>query len=271
MQLPKPPSSQPAAPSSGAAADQYFGDLKEGEKMGDELFADGSFGRLTDPRAAETSALITAQKARLGGLTEQEQEAARMHAITSINAQANQGLNAIGNAAQARGLRGGVVAGEQAKVLGGAQAAYGDAVRGVLDMQNQAQHGAASDLARTLGIARDVDTSVQDINLGAQRGELMGRLSTPFEYANLLDTWRTGDNAESVTAAARTQAENTLREKTREEARRISDEQKKAKDDLFWQVEGQKKWEEFLKANPGQQFTPEQRISYIESTRNKAP
>lgn len=228
LPTPPPPPAEPAAPD---PADQFFADLKAGEGIANEVFADGSFGRISDPRAAETSALITAQKARLGGLTEQEQEAARMNAIYSINAQANESLRGVGNMAAGRGLRGGVVQGENAKVLGNANAAYGDAVRNVLGIQNQAQMSAAGDLARTLGLARDIDTSIQHINLGAQRGELMGRLSMPFEFANLRDTYRTGDAAESTSAAARAQAENTLLEKTREEGRRIAEEQRKQKTD----------------------------------------
>lgn len=191
----------------------YFNDLAAGEEVGNKLFADGSMGRITNPREKEINDLIATQKSNLGGITPQEQEAARTNALLGINNQANQQLRSNTNAAAGHGLRGGVVQGANAQVLGQAQGAYSGALRDLMGKVQQSQVDAGNALGGTLGYARDVDNAVQGTNLAAGRSELMGRLSTPFDYASLADTYRSGDTAQTASDAAREQALNTITER----------------------------------------------------------
>ncbi len=195
------------------AADTYFGDLSAGEAMGNKLFADGSMGRITNPREKEINDLIKTQQSQLGGISPQEQEAARTNALLGINSQANNQLLSNSNTAAGHGLRGGIVQGANAQVLGQAQGAYSGALRDLLGKTQQSQIDAGSALGNTLGYARDTDNVVQGTNLAAQRGEFMGRLSTPFDYATAADAYRSGDTAQTAADAAREQALNTINEK----------------------------------------------------------
>jgi hypothetical protein len=235
-QTPRPVSSvvPPIVTTTGAtdaARSQVMESLGMGEKLGKELYAPGSFGRVEVPRQAETKALISAQEQRLRGLTPQEQEAARTNALLSINQQANTRLKAIGNKAAGNGLRGGVVAGEQAEVAGGAQSAYASALQELMGRVQKSQVDASNELGNTLTSARGNEQSAQGTNINAAMGELSGRLSTPFDYANAVDTATTSDRIETNAATVDLEKGNDIRDKVRDAEQNLEDIEEEAYED----------------------------------------
>lgn len=192
-------SSVPAAPTTGDSyGNAFFDSLGAGEAMGNDLFAPGSLGRLTDPKAAETAALLERLKGNLGGMDEATQNAARENALLQINSDANNQLGQITNAAAGRGLRGGVVAGAQQPVLGAAASAYSGALRDLAGRVSQSQQDASTMYNGALNNAADIDTGIQTSNNTAADSEFQGRLTTPFDYANAMTTYKAGDAADKL-------------------------------------------------------------------------
>jgi hypothetical protein len=194
------PSVVPGMPTSAgvteAARAQVMQNLGAGGDLASKLYAPGSFGRVETPRLAETGELLKAQTAALSGMSPQEQEAARTNAILKINDQANTRLRDISNRAAGNGLRGGVVAGENAQVAGAAQGAYASALQELMGKVQKSQVDASTALGNTLSSARGLEQGAQTTNLEAAAGELAGRLSTPFDYSNIIDAANTNDRVE---------------------------------------------------------------------------
>jgi hypothetical protein len=188
----------PTTPSGSADADAFFKSLDAGEAMGNDLFAPGSLGRLTDPNAAATAELLARLKGNLGGMDEATQNAARENAILQINDQANNQLGQITNSAAGRGLRGGVVAGAQQPVLGAAASAYSGALRDLAGKVSQSQQDASTLYNSALNNAADIDKGIQTSNNAAADSEFQGRLETPFSYANGMTTYKAGDVADTL-------------------------------------------------------------------------
>jgi hypothetical protein len=201
------PSVVPKAPDTAGATEAARGQVLEtlgaGDKLANELYAPGSLGRVDTPRMAETAALIKAQQNALSGMSPQEQEAARTNAILQINQQANSKLRDISGRAAGNGLRGGVVAGENAQVAGASQGAYASALQDLMGKVQKSQVDASSALGNTFTAARNNEGSAQKTNLAASAAELAGRLSTPFDYANVIDAATTNDRVETNTEAGR--------------------------------------------------------------------
>ncbi len=235
---PQRPSVVPTMPDASgateAARQQVLQTLGAGEKLAGELYAPGSMGRVETPRMAETAALIKAQQNALGGMSPQEQEAARTNAIMQINGQANAKLRDISGRAAGNGLRGGVVAGENAQVAGASQGAYASALQELMGKVQKSQVDASSALGNTLSAARNTEGSAQNTNLTASAAELAGRLSTPFDYANLVDTATTNDRVETNAETGRVEKStetdndmNELEESTSEQLNEAADERLK--------------------------------------------
>jgi hypothetical protein len=194
-----------AAGATEAARAQVLNTLGVGQGLANELYAPGSFGRVSMPRQAEMNSLIGSQTAALGGMTAAEQNAARENALLSVNQQANQRLRSISAQAAGNGLRGGVVTGEKAQVAQGAQSAYAQALQELMGKAQKSQVDASTDLGNTLSAARGLEQGAQTTNINAATGELSGRLSTPFNYASALDTAVTNDRLETNAGRIRTE------------------------------------------------------------------
>jgi hypothetical protein len=150
-------------------------------------------------------------------MTDGEQNAARENAMLSINQQANAKLRSVGNQAAGNGLRGGVVAGEQAQIAGGAQSAYAAALRELMGKVQGSQVDASSELGNTLTSARGTEQSAQSTNINAATGELQGRLSTPFDLANVVDAANTNDRIETNAGTVRREKADSTEADLRDE------------------------------------------------------
>jgi hypothetical protein len=199
-----------------AARTQVTQNLGAGDELANKLYAPGSFGRVETPRQAETAALLKAQTAGLSGMSPQEQEAARTQAILKINDQANVKLRDISSRAAGNGLRGGVVAGENAQVAGAAQGAYASALQELMGKVQKSQVDASTALGNTLTSARGLEQGAQTTNLEAAAGELAGRLSVPFDYSNLVDAANTADRVETAAGTLRMEKGNDALKDMRE-------------------------------------------------------
>lgn len=185
-----------------ATAEQRFWDnLAKGQAKADEMFKEGSLGRMGDSelvkkRQAEMDEQLAKLKASQDGMTPQEMQAAREQGRVEIDRQLAQNQRGLGASAAANGVRGASAAGLQARAGQQAQAASGDLARKLV-VDNLAQRNFGTQLyGNTLQGQQETALGIQKEDLGAQRSEAFGRASLPFQIAGGLDAAGAGARAD---------------------------------------------------------------------------
>lgn len=183
-------------PDTAAAEARYWENLKQGQAKADEMFKEGSLGRMEDSRQAEMNEQLAKLKAGQDGMTPEEMTAAREQGRVEIDRQLAQNQRGLGASAAANGVRGASAAGLQARAGQQAQAASGDLARKLVT-DNLAQRNFGTQLyGNTLQAQQGTELGIQKENLGAQRSEAFGRASLPFQIAGGLDAAGAGARAD---------------------------------------------------------------------------
>lgn len=187
------PSPAPVAPTREQSTSNYLADLEKFKKYGEEMFADGSLGRVTDPNEAARKALLMRLEGQLDGMNAQENLAAKEQAMADINARQAQSLEKYASIAGGAGVRGGAAAGLQARALRDANAQTADFQRKLI-LDNIALKGQAADrYGGALDKSSNMALGVQDKNLSLKAQELFGRASYPIQLMSGGDSRYAGD------------------------------------------------------------------------------
>lgn len=220
------------------AEGQFWRDVGKGEEWANKNFAEGSMGRMVDPRAAETATylnqlrsdspsrtsemrdFLSKLQAGTSGFSSEDMQVMREQGESEINRRAAENLQRLGGIAASHGVRGGAGAGLQQRALTQAMQEQGDLSR-QLQIQNIAQRNLGidrygrtlaeqegSELAQrnrsterygsALSAQQATELGISKENLGALRQELFGRTSTPFQIASALDASRSGARADEL-------------------------------------------------------------------------
>jgi len=192
-------------------------DVAEGRARGEELFGEGTLGRVETGRPAETQQLIQERRAGLGGLTSQEQTVARERALQGVTEQSQTEL------ARVRGILGrqggqlddpSAVA-QQRAVLERSLRERGNVERDLLlaDVALREQRRGA--LEGLTGQAQAADLTRAQINAERRQRELSGQLQTEFGIAGLGSQERFGlrqlQESEEQAESARALQQESLR------------------------------------------------------------
>ena len=92
-------------------------DLAKGRARGQELFGEGSLGRVGSERSADIQDVIARRRANLEGFTPEEKSAMEAEAIGGIGQSSQTALRQLRGVQGAQGLRGGTAAAQQVGVL----------------------------------------------------------------------------------------------------------------------------------------------------------
>jgi hypothetical protein len=190
------------------AEGQFWGDVSKGEDWANKHFAEGSMGRINDPRQAEINALLAQQKAGMStdayatgafgtaidpraaeaqqylaklqagmqGMTPDEMRAAREQGEADINRQLAINLQRMSGIAASNGVRGGAGAALSQRAISDAQTQSGDLARKLI-LDNLAQRNLGTQMyGQALGQQQATELGIQDRNLTARQAELVGNL-----------------------------------------------------------------------------------------------
>lgn len=163
-------------------------DLQAGQDKANEIFKEGSLGRIEDQYKADQDALLKTMQSRIDGMTPEEKLAAQTQARVGINQQLNQNIGRAASLAAAQGIRGGAAVGLQQRAMNEALGQQG-AFQRQLVLDNIAQRNQATGMyAGQLNNQQGVGLNVQESNLGRQAQELYGRTAFPYQHAGFLDS-----------------------------------------------------------------------------------
>jgi len=201
VKAPAPIATPKLADNSAAAQSQYWDRLKQGEGWANEHFADGSMGRMTDPRAADTQAQLDLLKERQKGMDSKEELAAREQAMSEINRDMSNKMERYASIAGAQGIRGGASMALQGRAITEATQQQADFQRKLI-LDNIAIKQQASDrYGNTLGQQQNTELGIQQYNNGQANAELYGRTTVPFQIAAGIDATQAGLDATSLNQA----------------------------------------------------------------------
>lgn len=199
---PPPPPKAIATPkladNSAAASDRYWSRIKEGENWANQHFAEGSMGRMTDPRAAQTNELLglqraaidapgitdprqkemnellARQKAGMDGLDAKENLAMKEQGTAEINRQMAQSMEKYAGMAGAQGVRGGAAASLQGRALMEAGQQNADFQRKMILDEVAIKQQAMDRYGSTLGAQQNTELGIQQFNTN-NRNQAMDR------------------------------------------------------------------------------------------------
>lgn len=201
VKAPAPIATPKLADNSAAAQSQYWDRLKQGEGWANEHFADGSMGRMTDPRAADTQAQLDLLKERQKGMDSKEELAAREQAMSEINRDMSNKMERYASIAGAQGIRGGASMALQGRAITEATQQQADFQRKLI-LDNIAIKQQASDrYGSLLGQQQNTELGIEQYNNGQANAELYGRTTVPFQIAAGIDATQAGLDATSLNQA----------------------------------------------------------------------
>lgn len=186
-------------------------DLEEGRKRGEQLFADGSLGRIDQNRSQEIADIVARRKANINGFNPEELNALR----TNHQVEANQALaTALRNQKilQAQsGVRGGLASAQQSQLLKDSNAARIANERELFLKNAEAGRQGLNAYESTINGSRKDELERAMFNLAQGNKEKLGRLGTEFGYgtlgsgdrSSLFQKWASQDMAEATRAAAK--------------------------------------------------------------------
>ena len=160
-------------------------DLAQGRKRGEELFGEGSLGRVEAERQQEISDLIERRRAEAQGFSPEEQEAFRSQNISAIQrAQAGEQRGLRGRQAQL-GITGPLAAAQESQIGQAAQRAQVEAERDLFLRNIEARRVGLGGLEQSITGARADELSRQQFNIGQGQREKFGQIGTELGFAGL--------------------------------------------------------------------------------------
>ncbi len=218
----------PKLPDNSTAAEaRYWDRVRAGEDWANQHFAEGSMGRMTDPRAADMQNQLDLLRERQQGMNSQEELAAREQAESEINRTMAANLERYAGTAGSQGVRGGAAAALQGRAYTEAGQQMNDFQRKLI-LDNIAIKQQASDrYGSLLGQQQNTELGLQQFNIGQANNELYGRTATPFQIASGINAQEGAMDANSLN-----QAQLTLGTRQANDARRqtFADSQQSAAD-----------------------------------------
>jgi hypothetical protein len=192
-------------------------DQAEGRARGEELFGEGTLGRVEQGRLPETQRLVERREAGLGGLTAAESAAAREKALGGITEQSQTELARVRAALgrQGRQLDDPSAVAQQRRILERSLRERGNVERDLLLADVALKDQRQRDLEQLVGQAQASDLARAQINAERRQRELAGQLQTEFGIAGLGSQERFGlrglQSAEEQAAQARAFQQESLR------------------------------------------------------------
>lgn len=160
-------------------------DLAAGRKRGEEVFGEGSLGRVSAERSADIADVVAKRKAELSGMAPEEETLLRDQALSRINQGSQTALRRLRAEQGASGVRGPLAASQAARILtdAGSQKAQleSDLLGKKLDLRRQA----LDKLETTLRGTEGDELARQRFNLEQGGKEKLGQLGAEFGYGQL--------------------------------------------------------------------------------------
>jgi hypothetical protein len=177
-------------------------DMAKGRARGEELFKEGTLGRVRQDRSQDIQDVIAQRRANLQGFTPEEQNAMRENNLKTIQQSAAGNIRALRGQQAASGIRGATAGAQIASAQRASQANVADTERELFLKQMDAKRSALGAFEGSATQAEQNDLARQQYNQDQKNKELMSRISTEFGYANL----GSGERAAAATSASATQA-----------------------------------------------------------------
>lgn len=175
-----------ATATASANGKQTFDDAyAAGQAQANQLFADGSMGRVDAGRSADTADLLARYRAGLNGYSDQEMQAKRELADGEINRNTQTSLRQLRGIQGASGVRGATAGAQQANVLNIADRNKQDYERQLMLDDMAARRAGLDSYGNALNNAQDFERQGQEFNIGQQNKEQYGRAAFPFQYAGM--------------------------------------------------------------------------------------
>lgn len=160
-------------------------DMAEGRKRGDELFSEGSMGRIEAGRPTEIASIIDQRRQQLSGFTPEE--------MNTMEGKANKGIGEAEYLAQRTlrgqqgrlGLSGGAAAQQVGSISRAANKARAESDADLFLKQIDAKRSALNSYESSVGSALGNEQNATKFNIDQKNKELMNRLTTEFGYAGL--------------------------------------------------------------------------------------
>lgn len=197
-----------AAQQQSAAKAAREADLAAGRARGQEMFSEGSLGRVRSERSQDINDVMARRRANLEGFTAEEQNAMRDTNLKAIQ-QAAQGQMRSLRRDQARsGVRGATASAQMAAAQKANQGVIADQERELFLKQMDARRQALGQFEQSATGAEAQDLARQQFNIAQQNKEKQAQLATEFGYAQLGQA----DRASQAQLAAGTKAAEAQRD-----------------------------------------------------------
>lgn len=186
-------------------------DLAEGRKRGEEIFADGSIGRVDANRSKEIADIIARRDAESKGFSDEEQNAFRAKNQVDINQSLAGKMRALKVAQAQSGVRGGLASAQQARVVSDSNKDNVTNERELFLKNIDARRQGLNSYEQSVGGARKDELERTMYNQAQLNKEKLGRLGTEFGYGSLgsgersamYQKWAGEDQAKATIEAAK--------------------------------------------------------------------
>ncbi len=186
-------------------------DLSEGRKRGEELFADGSIGRVDAGRSKEIADIIGRRDAESKGFSDEEQNAFREKNQVDLNQSLAGKMRALKVAQAQSGVRGGLASAQQARVVSDANKDNVTNERELFLKNIDARRQGLNSYEQSVGGARKDELERTMYNQAQLNKEKLARLGTELGYGSLgagersamYQKWAGEDQAKATLLAAK--------------------------------------------------------------------
>ena len=167
-------------------------DLAQGRLRGEQIFGEGSLGRVAEGNSQDVADIIAARKANLQGYTPEEMATLRNQADDEIGKTMGMALRTAKGAQNQAGLNSGIAAGQNTQIAKAAIQAKAQAEQGLLLDQISKRRAALDSLSGEVANAEKLNLTKQQYNQEQANKEKIGGLTTEFGYAGLGAADRSG-------------------------------------------------------------------------------
>ena len=157
----------------------------QGRARGEQLFGEGSLGRLQEGRAPEIADVIERRRAGLQGFSREELNALRAQRAQEIARGEQTALRQLRGAQAQAGVRGGLAGAQQAALIQQGQQQRAQAEQELFLRGEQAKREGLGSFEQSLVGAREREQQRQAFNIGQQQRERFGQLATELGFAGL--------------------------------------------------------------------------------------
>lgn len=168
-----------------AIRDQRNQDLASGRARGNQLFGEGSLGRVDANRSQEVSDIISRRQKEAEGFTKEEQNAFRDQNLNASNQSLAGQMRQLRMQQAQSGVRGPVASAQRTKLMSDAQSTNAANERDLFLKNIDARRAGLNSLESSIGNARKDELDRQQFNIGQQNKEKYGQITTELGYGSL--------------------------------------------------------------------------------------